>query len=312
MLLQKRGEKMKYSDIALKTFCLAKQEKLTNAQFWKKYSNIESIEENFNKISTNFVNHAIKTLEAEGVEGFICCFDKEFPPIQATIKGSERPYLLFYKGDIYLLSSVFNVAVIGTIDPTKEIAQREKKVVDFIVKSKFNVVSGLAKGCDSIAHRYCVENGGKTIAILPTNIGNIFPAENRDLAQRIVASGGLLITEYYEDADNRYKAIARFVERDRLQAMFSKAVILIASYRNGEGDSGSRHAIEKAKKYGKKRFVMYNEKTDQDDIQFGLNKDLLNNEKDVLLLTSNSINNFFVNKSFLDNNDPNYQQMKLL
>jgi DNA processing protein len=250
-------------------------------------------------------------LKTEGAEGFICCFDPEFPTIQLSIKGSERPFLLFYKGDISLLSSVYNVAVIGVIDPTEEIAKREERVVDFIVKSKFNVVSGLAKGCDSIAHRYCVENGGKTIAILPTNIGNIYPAENRDLAQRIVETGGLLIAEYYEDADNRYKAISRFVERDRLQAMFSNAVILIASYRNGEGDSGSRHAIEKAKKYGKKRFVMYNETIDQDDIQFGLNKDLLNNEKDVLLLTLNSLNDFLIDKSFVDSNDSNYQQMKL-
>ena len=56
-----------------------------------------------------------------------------------------------------------------------------------------------------------------------------------------------------------------------MQALFSKAVVLIASYRKGEGDSGSRHAFEKAKEYGKKRLVMYREKN-ADDLQFGLNK----------------------------------------
>lgn len=302
---------MRFSEIALKVFSLIKREGLTNAQFFKKYSNIELLEESFNKMPAEDFKSVINSLESDGVDGFICCFDKDFPKIPSVIKGADRPALIFYKGDISLLNSIANVAVIGAIDPTDNIAEREKKVVDFIVKSNFNVVSGLAKGCDSIAHRYCVENGGKTIAILPTTIGNIYPAENRALANEIVATGGLLITEYYENADNRYKAIARFVERDRLQAMFSKAVILIASYRNGEGDSGSRHAIEKAKKYSKKRFVMYNENTDKNDIRFGLNKDLLSNERDALLLTQNTLNKFFADKSSADVDNANYQQLKL-
>ena len=57
-----------------------------------------------------------------------------------------------------------------------------------------------------------------------------------------------------------------------MQALYSKAVILIASFRKGEGDSGSRHAFEKAKEYGKKRLVMYRE-SDSNDLTFGLNKD---------------------------------------
>ena len=57
-----------------------------------------------------------------------------------------------------------------------------------------------------------------------------------------------------------------------MQALYSKAVVLISSFRKGKGDSGSRHAFEKAKQYGKKRLVMYRE-TDANDLIFGLNKD---------------------------------------
>ena len=57
-----------------------------------------------------------------------------------------------------------------------------------------------------------------------------------------------------------------------MQALYSKAVVLIASFRRGEGDSGSRYAFEKAKEYGKKRLVMYRE-SDSNDLTFGLNKD---------------------------------------
>ena len=57
-----------------------------------------------------------------------------------------------------------------------------------------------------------------------------------------------------------------------MQALYSNAVVLIASFREGEGDSGSRHAFEKAREYGKKRFVMFR-KIDSNDLIFGLNKD---------------------------------------
>jgi len=64
----------------------------------------------------------------------------------------------------------------------------------------------------------------------------------------------------------------------------SKAVILIASYRKGEGDSGSRHAFEKAKEYDKERLVMFNEKTDKNLPIFGLNKDYVSSGEKVLTL----------------------------
>ena len=57
-----------------------------------------------------------------------------------------------------------------------------------------------------------------------------------------------------------------------MQALYSKAVVLIASFRRGEGDSGSRHAFEKTKEYGKYRLVMFRE-SDATDLTFGLNKD---------------------------------------
>ena len=52
----------------------------------------------------------------------------------------------------------------------------------------------------------------------------------------------------------------RFIERDRLQALFSSSIILTASYAMNEGDSGSRHAMNKAKNYSKNRYVMFCEK----------------------------------------------------
>jgi DNA processing protein len=186
---------------------------------------------------------------------------------------------LFYRGDLSLLSNLNkNVAVIGLIDPDEEIIKRETVIVKSLVKNDLVIVSGLAKGCDTIAHKTCLETNGKTIAILPSQLSKVHPAENRDVAEKIVKKGGLLISEYYKDAASKYEAINRFVERDRLQAMFSKAIILIASYRKGEGDSGSRHAMEVARKYGIERYAMYNSRIDENNMRFGLNKDLVSSK----------------------------------
>ncbi len=163
-------------------------------------------------------------------------------------------------------------------------------MVKRLVNSDLVIVSGLAKGCDAIAHKFCVDTNNKTIAILPTQIKKISPAVNRNLAKDIVSKGGLLLTEYYKESTNRREAIGRYIERDRLQAMFSKAIVLIASYRKGEGDSGSRHAMEAANSYGIERYAMFNEATDIDDKQFGLNKDLVESKySHVNILQQNSI-----------------------
>lgn len=75
----------------------------------------------------------------------------------------------------------------------------------------------------------------------------------------------------------RYDRIRRFIERDRLQAMFAGKILLIASHLPGQGNSGSRHAMEKAKEYGTERFVLYNPMTEDADPLFALNRNYLKN-----------------------------------
>lgn len=159
-----------------------------------------------------------------------------------------------------------------------------------MIQKNFCIVSGLAKGCDTVAHEECLSHSGKTVAILPTTLENIYPKKNTALAEKIVQSGGLVITEYITEPDNRYDGIKRFVERDRLQAMLADKIVLIASYLHGQGDSGSRHAMAKAKEYGKNRFVMYIEQTDGNRPIFALNKSLI--ADGAKIITSNALDRF--------------------
>lgn len=286
-----------YSEIALKVLA-AKECGIikSNAHFWKNFKDISKFESAV--MDNEKIQETMRIIsdELNSVENKIkltCIFDDDFPIINKTVKNnSEKPYLLFYRGDISLLENLnMNVAVIGLTNPEKEIRDRGESIVKNLVNSGMTIVSGLALGCDTLAHESCLKFKGKTVAILPSQVNKIVPAKNKELANQIVNEGGLLVSEYYKEPTSRYEAIGRFIERDRLQAMFSKAIILIASYRKGEGDSGSRHAMEAARKYNIERYVMYNEETDRSNIQFGLNKDLLENITDnpVKVLFNNSI-----------------------
>ena len=256
------------SNISLKLFGLIKTGVIkTNAHFWKSFYN----EDYINTFPCD-LQAVEKELKDKGIN-VICVFDENFPSVNVKLKNSEKPYFFAYKGDITLLNNVDkNVAVIGVITPTNEIVQREQKVVKSLTEKEFNIVSGLAKGCDTVAHSESINNNAKTIAFLPSTIEKIYPKEDIGLAKEIINNGGLIVSEYVNEPKNKYENVKRFIERDRLQALYSKAVILIASFRKGEGDSGSRHAFEKAKDYGKKRLVMYRER-DSNDLAFGLNKD---------------------------------------
>ena len=256
------------SNISLKLYNLIKTGVIkSNAHFWKSFHNEEVI----NAFPCDL--QAIKQeLEEKGLK-VISVFDKNFPSVNVKLKNSEKPFFFAYKGDMGLLNNVDeNIAVIGVLTPTNEIVEREQKVVKSLTDKDFNVVSGLAKGCDTVAHSESIKNNAKTIAFLPSTLENIYPKENIALVNKIVENAGLIVSEYVSEPKNKYESVKRFIERDRLQALYSKAVVLIASYRKGEGDSGSRHAFEKSEEYGKKRLVMYRE-SDSNDSKFGLNKD---------------------------------------
>ena len=226
-------------------------------------------------------------LQTEGsVDGVVAIGDNEFPAYRGEVKNSERPIFLFYKGDLSLLSlSNRNVAVIGLLNPTPEIADKECTVVAELVNRGATIVSGLALGCDSIAHRTALECKGKTVAILPSPLSSIMPATNRPLAQEILENGGLLVSEYLTDAKSKMALSSRYQERDRLQALFSDSIILSASYaKNNLGlDSGSRLAMGYAADYGIPRGVIYDD-SESNNPMFELNRQYMNEDCKVVVI----------------------------
>lgn len=163
--------------------------------------------------------------------------DDRYPDILRN--STNPPAILYCKGNVELLNSQC-VAVIGTRENTTIGEKITSKTVEFLVQNYFTIVSGLAKGIDTIAHKTALLNQGKTIAVLPL-IDNIYPTENKQLADEILKSGGLLISE--ENPNTKFFS-AQLVKRDRIQSGLSNGVFVIESSING----GSMHATNDALK----------------------------------------------------------------
>jgi len=233
-------------------------------------------------------------------DGFVALGDNNFPQYRGTVKDSERPIFLYYKGDLDLLNiDNNNVSVIGLLSPDSEIEERERNIVSEFVKNGATIVSGLALGCDSISHKETLVRNGKTVAILPSPLYDIMPATNKGLAFQIVDEGGLLITEYGTDFKSKMELSSRYKERDRLQALFCEIIVLASSYAQNSAerwnlygqklDSGARLAMGFAKDYGIPRAIMYDKEIDENNPMFDLNRDLINENGNITVIEQSRI-----------------------
>ena len=94
-----------------------------------------------------------------------------------------------------------------------------------------NIISGLALGIDKIAHITALENSGKTIAVLPSGLNNIYPKQHKELVKKIIDHGGAVISEYEENVKATSKS---FIERNRIVAGLAIGTLIIeAGYRSG-------------------------------------------------------------------------------
>lgn len=172
----------------------------------------------------------------------ICVLDDGFP--SKLYLGPDKCLFLYYKGDISLLNKKA-VTIIGTRNPNESFVERGKIVTKLFVEQDCIIISGLALGCDTVAHQACLDAGGKTIAVLPSACDNIQPPRNKELANRIVENGGLLISEY--GTESKY-SVYNYPQRDRIQSSLSNVIVIIQA----SDDSGTMIAARKSLKDGKK------------------------------------------------------------
>ena len=142
----------------------------------------------------------------------------------------KPPTRLYIEGNLENLNEI-GIAVVGSRTNTQYGEKMCKKFVKELVEYNVNIISGLALGIDSIAHKTCLKNSGKTIAVLPSGLKSIYPAEHAQLANQIIQNGGTLISEYEDNikADSR-----KFLERNRIVAGLGIGTLVVeAGNRSG-------------------------------------------------------------------------------
>jgi len=157
----------------------------------------------------------------------LACEDPSYPPRLKQIY--DYPPVLYVRGNL-LSQDEPCLAVVGTRRPTIYGRQVTEEIVTDLARNRITIVSGLARGIDSIAHRAALDAGGRTVAVFASGLDIVYPAENVKLAQAIMENGALL-SEY--PLGIRPKA-ENFPLRNRIMSGLSLGVLVVeAGERSG-------------------------------------------------------------------------------
>ncbi|MDE6473741.1 MAG: DNA-processing protein DprA [Clostridia bacterium] len=190
-------------------------------------------------------DNIIAKMEKAGIK-VLTIIDEDYPETLKEIY--DPPYTLYYQGDRSLFNSKDLLAVVGT----RRVSAYGKNIMQnfapVFIKSGFKIISGLARGVDSIGHRISLEHNSPTVAVVANGLDICYPPENADM-QRRIAENGLVISEY---APGAKPLQFHFPERNRIISALSQGVFIPEA-----GDrSGSLITADYAIEQGKDLFVV--------------------------------------------------------
>ena len=178
----------------------------------------------------------IKTTEALGPLG--------------PVEEKNAPDVLYTEGDMSLLTEGSRVAIVGSRKASQDGLKRARAVARALVEQGIVVVSGLAEGIDTVAHKTAMEQGGKTIAVLGTPLSQAYPAKNADLLAAIKRDH-LAISQFPEGYPPKSE---NFPRRNRTMALICDATIVIEASEK----SGTRHQGWEAIRLGRHVYLLEN------------------------------------------------------
>ena len=189
-------------------------------------------------VDKNEVEKEIEKLECN----YITLLSPKYPSCLKNI--FKPPFVLFYKGNIDLLNdSGKRIAVVGSRENSDYGKESTKLIIEGLTKKEVTIVSGLAKGIDSIAHQSTLSNNGNTIAVIGNGLNITYPKENTQLYKDIEEKG-LIISEY---PPNVMPNSTNFPKRNRILAGISDGVVVIEAKEKSGTMNTVSHALENGK-----------------------------------------------------------------
>lgn len=179
----------------------------------------------------------------------IKCIDQKSELFPTKLKELQRcPKQIFVLGNEMILSE-FSLAVIGSRKASMFGKNIAKNISMELATNNITIISGFARGIDTIAHEMCIEKGSKTIAVLGGGHNKIYPSENKKMIDEILKNDGAIISEYPAD----YPSLPNnFRERNRIIAALSDGIVLVEAKKN----SGSLITVNYGKSLNKKIFAV--------------------------------------------------------
>ncbi len=237
---------------------------------------LEEYGEIVNEKSLHYIEQTINNYEKLGIE-VVTIRSDNYPDLLREIDSS--PIMLYCKGNVSLLNSEC-LGVVGTRRATKYGKDTCNKFVKDIASENITIVSGLAEGIDTIAHKSTLEVKGNTIAVLGGGLLNIYPTSNVGLAKDILDNNGLLVSEY---KPNEPALTYHFPIRNRIIAGLSRAVFIVEATEK----SGSMHTKNYALEYNRNVFALPARITDIYSV--GCNKCISNGQAQMVLAPNDII-----------------------
>lgn len=142
----------------------------------------------------------------------------------------DAPYLFYYQGNIDFFNQQKMVAVVGTRHPSSYGRDITQRIISELKDHNIGIVSGMAEGIDTTAHKQAIIENLPTIAVLGSGLNHIYPYSNKNLAEQIVEKNGALMTEFsYCSKPDK----VNFPKRNRIIAGLSDATIVMESALKG-------------------------------------------------------------------------------
>ncbi len=169
---------------------------------------------------------------------FVTMLDNDYPSLLTPI--FDPPVILFYRGELSCLSRKPAIAIVGTRRPSNYGKLITEKLSKKISAAGFTIVSGLAYGIDSVAHRAALNTGGETAAVMATGPDIIYPPGNRPLANDIVKQG-IILSEYLP---GQKAEIWYFPTRNRIISGLCKGCIIVEGSRKSGALLTAKFALD--------------------------------------------------------------------
>ena len=185
--------------------------------------------------------------QLEALDAYPVFFGEEGYP-EPLLHIKNPPDVLFVRGR---LPEDFSrsIAMVGSRRSTRYGSAQARRIARGLAEKNVIVVSGLARGIDAASHQGALEGNGCTVAVLGSGVGRLYPPENKDLAQRILDSGGAVISELAPDTQ---PLPFHFPTRNRIISGLSSAVLLIEA----QMKSGTHTTIAYAQEQRKEVFAL--------------------------------------------------------